>query len=116
MRYRAEDGQAGFDHVFGRNQPFLINSPEAVAQAIRTRLLLRTREWFIDLTAGTDYEQIVGYSTQDTRDLILRQRILDTPGVQELIEYRSVLGADRVFSVTARVATIYGTTQITVEF
>lgn len=112
MRYRALD--ANGDYQFGRAGLYLTNSPDAVRQAIITRLRLQLGEWFVDLSAGTPYKtQVLGYSTQPTRDIVMKARIVDTPGVRELLSYSSSLSASRLFSVRATVDTIYGAVTFT---
>lgn len=107
MRYRAltSDG----DYTFGQgNKDFLIDIPAAVAQAVQTRLLLLEGEWFLDVTDGTPYAtQILGTNTQATRDLAVKRRILQTPGVKSLVSYASQV-VDREFLVQAVIDTIYG--------
>lgn len=112
MRQRAflPDG----DYSFGTALPFLVNTPLCVAQAIMTRLRLETGEWFLDLADGTDYlGEILGYGTQASRDLAIRTRILDTPGVNAISEYISIVNKDRSMAVIATVDTIYGSVDIT---
>lgn len=112
MKQRSLD--ASGDYSFGRGLPFLQSSPLCVAQAIMTRLRLRTNEWFVDLTDGTDYDgQILGHNTGATRDQAIRIRILDTPGVKQINKYISVLDQNRAFTVAAIVDTIYGPVSIT---
>ncbi|MFW3086591.1 hypothetical protein ACN6UI_27150, partial [Klebsiella aerogenes] len=54
MRYRREDDDG--DYTFGQgDDTWLVNSPEAVAQAIKTRFLLWYGEWFLDTTEGTPW-------------------------------------------------------------
>lgn len=114
MRYRALSTTG--DYQFGRSGIFLIDTPAAVAQAITTRLKLWAGEWFLDTDEGTPYfEQILGYTTNGSRDIAVRQRILDTQGVVELVSYSSSVNAQRRFSVTATVRTAYSSTPITVE-
>lgn len=115
MRYRRLDADG--DYSFGNGgKDFLVDSPEAIAQAVRTRLGLIEGEWFLDVTEGTPYEtQILGTHSQTTRDIAIRDRILGTTGVKEIIAYSSeVLG--RAFSVTVAISTIYGATTITQVF
>lgn len=115
MRYR-QLGAEG-DYQFGRSGLFLINSPAAVAQAIKTRLKLWTGEWFLDSEEGTPYAtEILGTGTSDTRDLAVRSRILDTVGVKEITDYSSSMSPTRQFVVSVTVATIYGSTSLIVEF
>jgi hypothetical protein len=58
MRYRREDDDG--DYTFGRgDDTWLINSPEAVAQAIKTRFELWYGQWFLDTTEGTPWIQSV---------------------------------------------------------
>lgn len=103
------------DYQFGRSGIFLQDSPEAVAQVIRTRLGLWSGEWYLDSTEGTPYmQQILGAGTQGTRDLAIRDRILGTPGVQALLSYQSSVN-NRSMSVTAVVQTPYGAATINVE-
>lgn len=107
MRYRALTPSG--DYNLGATGQFLLDSPLAVGQAIMTRLRLMAGEWFLDADEGTAYQtRILGYGTQGTRDIEIKRRILDTPGVQELLEYRSEVAADRSFMIAARVSTIYG--------
>lgn len=114
MRYRALSSTG--DYQFGRVGVFLINTPEAVAQAIMTRLNLWSGEWFLDTSEGTPYEtRILGTGTQGTRDAAVRERILGTPGVLSLVSYSSAVDADRKMTVRATVSTAYGNAIITAE-
>jgi len=107
MKYRTLSATG--DYVFGRLNSFLTDSPEAVAQAIKTRLGLWTKEWFLDSSEGTDFmDKVLGYGTQGTRDAEIKGRILGTPGVTEILQYSSSVSA-RSFIVSALVQTQYGT-------
>lgn len=108
MRYRALDENG--DMTFGQGGlNFLVNSPEAVGQAVLTRLLLRTGEWFLDVTEGTAYDTLIlGFGTRRSRDVEIRNRILGTQGVTEIVTYSSSVDAARKFSVQGDVATVYG--------
>jgi CubicO group peptidase (beta-lactamase class C family) len=97
------------DMRFGRSAiDFLANTPETVAQVVRTRLLLLTGEWFLDQTSGTDYAgRILGAHTQATYDQAIRERILGTQGVLGIADYSSTL-TNRRLSVSATIDTAYG--------
>lgn len=112
MRYRKLSATG--DYSFGHQQgDFFRDQPEAVAQAIKTRLALQTGEWWLDKTEGTPWmDSILGAHTQSTRDPVIQQRILRTPGVLSIDTYNSYLDAQRVFNVAAVVTTIYGTASI----
>ncbi len=66
MRYRREDDDG--DYTFGEgDDTWLVNSPEAVAQAIKTRFLLWYGQWFLDTTEGTPWIQsVLGKQKPDT--------------------------------------------------
>ena len=109
MRYRklSSDG----DYVFGSGKnDFLVNSPETVAQAILTRLKLWLGEWFADTADGTGWNQsIVGKHSKNLYELTLRQRVLETPGVINIMDFQSSLDADaRRLTVSMTVNTVYG--------
>jgi hypothetical protein len=107
MRYRKLDSDG--DCSFGRSAlDFISDTPETVAQAVRTRLLLLRGEWFLDVTDGTPYAtEILGANTAQTYDLAIRERILDTQGVTGIVSYESNL-ADRALTVIATIDTLYG--------
>lgn len=109
MRYRklSSDG----DYVFGSGKnDFLVNTPEAVAQAILTRLKLWLGEWFADTSDGTGWNQsIVGKHSKNLYELTLRQRVLETQGVVNIIDFQSTLDPDtRRLTVSMTVNTVYG--------
>lgn len=108
MRYRQLD--ENFDYTISK---FLVDSPECVGQAVKTRLLLWMGEWFMDTNDGTPYLQdIVGVDTN--YDLEIKARILETPGVNEIIEYSSSVNELRQLSVNTTLDTIYGQTTVTI--
>lgn len=109
MRYRklSSDG----DYVFGSGKnDFLVNSPEAVAQAILSRLKLWLGEWFADTSDGTGWNQsIVGKQSKNLYELTLHQRVLETPGVKDIVDFQSALDPDtRRLTVSMTVNTIFG--------
>lgn len=107
MRYRALSPSGDFTFGAGRRN-FHVDSPEAVAQAVLTRLRLLTGEWFLDSREGTPWAtQVLGTGTKPTYDRVLRQRIADTPGVVEIVSYSSAVEG-RNLSVAAVIETQYG--------
>ncbi len=116
MRYRSLSPTG--DYVFGRGTTeFLVNSPEAVAQAVRTRLLLITGEWYLDTAEGTPYEEaILGMHKQGLYDQAIKERILGTQGVLQIDRYASVLNQQRELTVDCLISTIYGPVSISQVF
>lgn len=116
MRYRKLSDTG--DYTFGQGSTeFLVNTPETVAQAVSTRLLLATGQWFLDTSEGTPYaEDILGTGTQETYDQAIQDRILGTPGVAAITAYSSYRSPERRLSVTATIGTIYGQAAVAVNF
>lgn len=113
MRYRKLDKTG--DMSFGNQQAdFFRNQPEAVAQAVWTRLRLWVGEWFIDQTEGTPYQQaMLGTNKSKTIEPAMRQRILQTEGVTNIEEFQLLFDADsRTANINAVINTAYGSAQL----
>lgn len=112
MKYRKLDATG--DYTLGTGADFHTNTPAAVAQAVQTRLLLYTGEWFLDLLEGTPWTtEVLGKFTQKTYDTVIKQRILGTPGVNSIIDYESTFDGDaRTLAIEATLDTIYGNATI----
>jgi hypothetical protein len=120
VRYRKLD--ANGDYSFGHGQAdFYKDQPEAVGQAVKTRLWLFRGEWFLDLIEGMPWGgfplndfvvaqgQVLGAGTRLTRDVAVKMRVLETPGVVGISNYDSTIDSDaRSFSVSMTIDTIYG--------
>ena len=112
MIYRMLD--EGGDYVFGRGKHAYLEGAEAVAQAIKTRLLLLYAEWWEDREDGLPlWERILGSSGSDENlravDAIFTERISGTKGVIAITGYNSSFDRDaRKYSFLAVVQTIYG--------
>lgn len=109
MRYRklTADG----DYSFGSGAlDFWQDVPDAVAQAVLTRLRLWTGEWFLNVTEGTPYQiGALGKHTKESVDPMIRDRILSTQGVTSIEDYSSVIDPNtRELTVNATINTIYG--------
>lgn len=113
MRYRRQDANGDYS-LGGGLSAFYINSPDAVAQAVQTRLALWSGEWFLDTSDGTAWPTgVLGRNTQATRDAVVRNRILQTPGVNVILSYSSSLDrATRTFNVSVSLDTIYGAVDV----
>jgi hypothetical protein len=102
------------DYTFGRRDEFY-SDVEAVAQAVKTRLLHFRGEWWENIRDGTPFFQDVAgqffaSSNAASRvDLIFSQRINGTTGVLEITEFDSRIDPQtRTYSASITVRTIYG--------
>lgn len=105
------------DYTFGKNSGnFFVDNPEAVAQAVRTRLQLAQGEWFLDITEGTPYSsKILGAGKASTYDAAIQDVISGTQGVKKIVAYASGVNPDtREAFVSCIIDTIYGTTNLQV--
>lgn len=113
MRYRklADNGDMAFG---GQQADFLRDSPEAVGQAVMTRLMLWVGEWFLDDTEGTPYVQaVLGKYTRQTIEPAIRARILETENVTGIVDFDMVFDADeRKIAVNATIDTFFGEAKI----
>lgn len=112
MRYRKLSPEG--DYVFGAGLgEFLVDVPEAVGQAVGTRLLLASGEWFLDVNEGTPYAtQILGTGTQQLYDQAVQERILDTPDVTGILKYSSTLDSKRKLTINCTIDTEFGIVNI----
>lgn len=113
MIYRMLDKDG--DYVFGRGKHAYLEGVEAVAQAIKTRLLLLYAEWWEDREDGLPlWEKILAGSGSKTNlqavDYLFKDRIASTTGVLSLLGYESEFDRQkRRYTFKAAVETLYGT-------
>lgn len=108
MRIRKYDSSG--DVQFGQSiNSYDINSPNAVANAVASRLNLWLGEWFLDTSDGTAWKtRVLGKYTASIRDDVIRARVLSTPGVLSISKYSSSSNNSlRAFSVNMTIDTIY---------
>lgn len=99
-----------WDMTFGRGLANFARDAEATAQAVKTRLQLLRSEWFLDTSAGVPYLQDICVKPSDIplAESIVKQTILETEGVAEIVDFTSEFHpGTRKFSIFARVRTIY---------
>lgn len=88
----------------------------AIAQILKSRLLLLQGEWFESTTDGTPiFQQLLGMPTSiQAVTLMLRQRILGTPYVSGIVSIDITYApSGRNFSFAAIVQTQFGTVSLT---
>ena len=99
------------DYSFGqKNNNFLVNSPDAVAQAVKTRLGLIQGEWFLNINEGVPYNtQILGFGNMLKYDFVIQEAVLNTQGVNKLLSYNSQVNTNtRKVSIQFEIDTVYG--------
>lgn len=117
MRYRALSADG--DYTFGQSQAnFLVDSAAMVAQSVLTRLRLMEGEWFLDRFEGTPYaSEILGKHKDWSYDLAIRERVLRTIGVREIIDYQSDLeDRTRALTVQMTITTDFGPAEVQAVF
>ncbi len=103
------------DYTFGSGlSNYYQNIPEAVVQAVQTRLKLWQGEWFLDIVDGTPYMAgILGKYTKDTIDQLIQKRILETDGVTSIVSYEGSYNGDlRSYTITVTIETQYGNADV----
>jgi len=113
MRYRKLDEFD--DYTLGKRDEFYTDT-NAVAQAVKTRLLLLRGEWWENPADGTPlFEEVLGrrFRTDEPLtevDLVLSERITGTEGVAEIAEFDSGINAEtRVYTADITIKTVYDT-------
>lgn len=108
MKYRKLD--ANGDYTLGTGQDFYANTPEAVAQAVKTRLSLIEGEWFLDDTAGFPWRKyVIGKLPSNAYDALIQAYVLETAHVKDIVEYSSSLDRNtRALTVNVTITTDYG--------
>lgn len=100
------------DIFVDKGQLKLVENGAEVVQSVRTRLQFYLEEWFLDLTAGTPYFQEIFTKPANLANIesIFKTRILNTPGVELLIEFSMVYEGDSVRKLTVSFSaqTIFG--------
>lgn len=112
MIYRRID--ANGDYTFGQGKFNFVSGTEAVAQAIKTNLLLLYNEWFEDLEVGTPlFQKILNQRANENGkravDVVIRERILSTKGVIQLDSFSAEYdNKNKIYKIAVSAVTEYG--------
>lgn len=81
-----------------------------IAQRVMIRLRMGRGEWFADVNEGTPwFQEIIGVKGGDAvAEVVLRDRVLATPGVTAVDSLTVTLDADRLATVSLRAQTSAG--------
>ena len=118
MKYRRL-GKNG-DYTFGQGTANFLTGAEAVAQAVKTKILLLSAEWWEDLEDGTPLFDgiLLQRSSEEGKkavDLIVRDRLLGVEGVVQVSSFASTL-SDGYYQANVTVETLYGeTADVTID-
>lgn len=107
MKYRKQ--LADGDYSFGNNMQDYLDGQEAIAQAIKTKVLLFYGEWWEDISQGIPmFQSIIGQSNKrnvtNALELLLEDRVKEVPGIAVVNEITSTI-TDRTISVYIRCTT-----------
>lgn len=94
----------------------LTDDKEQLVQNLKIRLLFFLGEWFLDITRGVPYfeEILIKNPNQARVESILKQQILETENVNEMLEFNlNYDSLNRVLNLTFKVDTDFGTLEIT---
>lgn len=118
MLYRMLDVNG--DYCFGRGQQCITYGTFAVAQAIKTRLLLLKGEWWENRDEGLPlFQSILGHSGSESNkivvDNIIKERISKTEGVVTLKKFESKI-ENRNYSFSCVAVSKYGDVSVGMNF
>ena len=99
------------DMAFGYGEANFLTGDAAIRQKVKTRLELYQGEWFLDVEDGTPwFQQVLGKPRSlPLIEAVVKQRILETDGVTDLIEFQMTLDRDtRLLDMAGNVVTENG--------
>ena len=97
------------DWTFGKGKQNYKKDNDAVAQSIQTRIMSFLNDCFFDSSAGIDWFTLLGSKNIQGLTIQIRSIILETTGVNELIDLSLNLDQNRSLSVSYSVTTDYST-------
>lgn len=89
----------------------LVDKVDQIVQAVKMRLLMIFDEWFLDSREGVRYYDLVCVKNPDMAlvDSLFRATIVETKGVNSLMEYSSEYSpSTRKLKITFQINTLYG--------
>jgi len=110
--YRSLDTQG--DYSFGKSSQDFLRDADAVAQAVKTRLLLLKGEWWEDVNEGLPlFQNIMGQpglpENIKAANLIVQNRIRESLNVAAILEFQSSY-YNRQYSINCTIITTTGQT------
>ena len=105
MIVRATDSDGDF--IFGSGKNNYRKGNAAIAQLIRSNLLMFLGECFFDIYAGLDWFNLLGNKNQLALEIAVNATILNTYGVTSVTKLSAVLSASRNLTITYTCSTIF---------
>lgn len=110
---RVKDTSGYGDMIFvNGSTPTTSEFVDAVAQRVFVMLRTFETEWYLNESAGVPYlSRILGFKVKkEVVDRILQQKILEVPGVADILEFSSTQSIDRTYEVRMKIRTTSGDT------
>ena len=105
MRFRTLD--ENWDWNFGKGRNDYASDSLAISYSLKTKILSWYRDCFFDMETGVDWKNILGSKvSKDEADSAIKQILSTEDGVTEIVFFESSV-ANRTYTCTARVKTIY---------
>lgn len=100
MKYRKQ--LTNGDYSFGNNIQDFLTGQEAIAQAIKTKVLLFYGEWWEDISQGIPmFQSIIGQTNKsnvtNALELLLNERVLEVPGVEVVNEVTATVNGRTIY-------------------
>ena len=109
MAYRKLDENG--DYVLGQGKQNFLTGVYAVAQAVKTNLMLLQGEWWEDTSKGLPLFQNILGQKKNSIDLLVQNQILKTDGVIEIVSFSSTFN-NRNYQINCEIKTQFGNTTI----
>lgn len=106
------------DLYLANNDLQLVLNSDQVVQNIKIRLQFFKNEWFLDITPGVPFFEDIFVKNPNIPniDSIIKAHIVDTPEVEELLEYNSEFdNSTRQYTVDFKVRSVYGEEELLVS-
>jgi len=88
------------DWSFGKGRADYVNSSKAIRQNVVTRLRSFTDDWFLDITNGLPWIELLGNrNTENQIIAAVEKTVLETEGVRLIERLRLVRGANRTANI-----------------
>lgn len=106
------------DLFLNDNDLQIASGADQLEQNLKIRLMFFKNEWFLDTDSGVPYYENILVKNPNIGNIesIYKAIIMDTPGVQEILEFKSEFdNTTREYSISFKVRTDYGESELSVS-